>query len=174
MSLGSISPVKHIEVIIGALRKLDERGVKFAADIYGDPTDRDGYYYKKIRALAAPLEKKEVIVFCPAVPNHETPAIYSVHDIFINATPQGSFDKTILEAALCGALPVVGNAALADIFPKELLFNKGEVADLAAAIESVVTFSGEKREHIREQLRRVVSANHGLNILVRDVLVILK
>lgn len=172
LSLGRISPVKHIEVIIEALQKLDKRGVNYVADIYGGPTDRDRVYYDKIRALAEPLEKKGKVVFHQAVPNHETPVIYSAHDLFINATPKGSFDKTVLEAALCGVIPIVANVSFADIFPQELFFKEGDAGNLAMTFESLLALSPEQKERIQTQLRVVVTEKHGLATLARNVLAI--
>ena len=173
LSLGRISPVKHIEVIIEALQKLDNRGIDYIANIYGNPTNRDYRYYETIRTIAKPLEDKGKIVFHQAVPNHETPAIYGAHDIFINATPQGSFDKTVLEAALGGAIPIVGNVSFADIFPRELFFKEGNAADLAMTLERLLVFSSEQREGIRKQLRAAVTEKHSLTALVHNVLAIL-
>jgi glycosyltransferase involved in cell wall biosynthesis len=153
-------------MIIEALQKLDERGVNYVTDIYGDPTDRDHGYYEKIRTLAAPLEKKGKIVFHQAVPNRDTPAIYSAHDIFINATPQGSFDKTVLEAAACGVIPVVCNESFADIFSKELFFKEGDARDLAMTLGLITTFSQKQREEIGKKLHERVAEKHGLHQLI--------
>jgi len=172
--LGRISPVKYVEVIVRALAILDERGIDFVASIYGDPTKRDHEYYKKIRAQTQSLEKKGKIIFHKGVANHETPAIYSTHDVFLNATPKGSFDKTVLEAAACGTIPIVCNESFSDIFPKELFFKEGNSQDLAVTMELLFTFPQKQREEIGNELHKKIVQKHSLQKLVKQITAILK
>jgi hypothetical protein len=53
------------------------------------------------------MSKDLPINFLPGVPNSQTPEIYASHEIFLNLTSLGSFDKTILEAAACGCRVLV-------------------------------------------------------------------
>lgn len=104
LSLGRISPVKNIHLMIEAAKILKERGVNFVLDIVGDPANPEDVEYKKKLIEEA---KGLPVNFLPGVPNDKTPEIYTSHEIFLNLTPSGSFDKTILEAVACGCRVLV-------------------------------------------------------------------
>jgi len=167
--LGRISPVKHIDVIIKALLLLDEKGVDFNVSVYGDSTDRDHEYYTEIQHLAKPLLKQKKLSFHQGMSNYKTPAIYNAHDIFLNATPKGSLDKTVLEAALCGAIPVVCNESFKNVLPEELFFKEGNSIDLAQTLQLVFMLPGAQKDLIRQQLQKSVAREHSLDRLVEKV-----
>lgn len=165
LSLGRISPVKHIDVLIEALKMFDD----FTASIYGDPTDKDGDYYKKIRENAKELEVKKKITFYGSVANNKTSEIYGRHDIFINLTPSGSFDKTIIEAMSAGCLPIVCNESLRNVLDNNFFFKEGDAEDLAKKIKKVFNLSESEKEKYREKFRNYVKENHSLDKLINKL-----
>jgi len=173
LSLGRISPVKHIEVIIEALKKLHEKGIVFTANIYGNPTSRDTLYYQDIKNKARALLKKGLLFFHSAIPNHETPAIFSAHRVFVNATPSGSLDKTILEAVYHGALPVVCNESFRGFLTDEFFFIEGDSVDLAEKLAYALTLSLEEREALGRRLQEKVKKEHSLEKLIKEITAIL-
>lgn len=174
LSLGRISPVKHIDTLIDALKIIDERGIDFIVNIYGDPTERDIDYYNKIKEMASELEKNGKVVFCKGVSNYETPAIYNQHEIFVNLTPTGSFDKTILEAMACGCIPVVCNVSFEEIFNHELssilIFKESDPRDLSEKILHILDLYDEKKDEIKRILWDVVVRDHNLDKLVKKLI----
>ena len=166
--LGRISPVKNVHLFIEALTLLDERGVAFAASIYGDPSARDAVYYKRVRNLAAPLEEKGRITFHKGVPNTETPALYLQHDIFVNATLSGSFDKTILEAMACERLVIACNDSLKDILPAEFIFKEGDAESLAEKLKRALMSALDEKENTGKTAR-AQALKHDVSILADKV-----
>lgn len=136
--LSRISPVKKADVLIDALDILDKEGVVFTAGIYGNAADKDKEYYKKIRARAADLEKKGRIIFYGGVPNTKTPSVYNQYELFVNATPSGSFDKTIFEAMACECMVVASNESLREMLPERFLFKEGDAIDLAKKLRDAI------------------------------------
>ena len=171
LSLGRISPVKHIDILIDALKILDGRNISFIANIYGDPTEKDIDYYNKIKEMASDLEKKGKIIFYKSVPNYETPVIYNQNEIFVNLTPTGSFDKTILEAMACGCIPIVCNKSFEKIFNHELsstlIFKESDPKDLSEKILYLFNLYEEKKNEIRRILWDVAVRGHNLDKLVK-------
>ncbi|KKU82067.1 MAG: Glycosyltransferase [Parcubacteria group bacterium GW2011_GWA1_47_8] len=151
--LGRISPVKNVDTFIEALKILDSSGVVFVADIYGDAADKDTEYYKKVRESAAFLGKKGMVVFHPGVPPRETPRIYNQHELFVNATQRGSFDKTILEAMACECLVVASNESVKNMFPEQFLPKERNVADLAKRLRGVMSLLEHEKEEYRKNFR---------------------
>jgi glycosyltransferase involved in cell wall biosynthesis len=102
--LGRISPVKRVLEFVEWFNKLDQR---FVATIVGEALSKDKYYEKKARALAS-----ERIKFIGPVTQEEALRLYQSHEIYVNMTKAGSFDKTIFEAAACGTKVLVENKDL--------------------------------------------------------------
>ena len=173
LSLGRISPVKHIDILIDALKILSEKDFDFIANIYGDPTEKDIDYYNKTREMASDLEKKGKIVFYKGVSNYETPIIYNQNEIFVNLTPTGSFDKTILEAMACGCIPIVCNKSFEEIFNHELsstlIFKESDPKDLSEKILYFFNLYEEKKDEIKRILWDAVVRNHNLDKLVKKL-----
>jgi glycosyltransferase involved in cell wall biosynthesis len=154
LSLGRIDPVKRVHILVDALKSIGKLSL---VDIYGDG---QGEYYNKI--------KKEVKIL-NAVPNNKTPEIYSQHDIFINMTPSGSFDKTIIEAMASGLIPIVCNEGLSVILPKELIFKENDAQDLSVKIEYALNIPQNEKESLAEKFRKWAEENHSLNLLVKKL-----
>ena len=115
--LGRMSPIKRPDLLIEALNILDKKKYYFVCDFYGDPMLK--------------IEKINKINFYKSVPNYETPKIYNEHEIFVNLTPSGSFDKTILEAAACGCLLVIANRSLSGEIDDRMIAEKETPDDIA-------------------------------------------
>ncbi len=165
--LTRISPVKHVDVFIDALKKLSEKK-NFTAYIYGDPTPADADYYKKISTQAEDLVQSGKLVFKPGIPNTDTPAVYNEHEIFVNLTDSGSFDKTIIEAMLCEEIVLISNESLADLVEKRLMFADKDSANLAERLDEVLSLSFEEKQEIAQNLRKTAQM-HSLERLMKEL-----
>jgi len=171
--LSRISPIKRPDILIDALSILDKSGVDFTASIYGDSLDKDVEYYKKIREQAADLEEKGKIVFYKGVPNMEVPDIYNQHELFVNATPSGSFDKTILEAMASGCITIVSNQSFKDVLPEQFLFDEGNSLSLSEKLQTALSFGDQEREKHEKGLNQYVT-QHDISALSSKLFNILK
>ena len=170
--LSRISPVKKVDLLVETLGILKNKKTDFTADIYGDPLPKDEDYYLSIKNRAKELKLDKQINFYKGVANYETPKIYSQYNIFVNLTPSGSFDKTILEAAACGCIPIVINKSLGKDFPIELV--SGESAEeIASKIIFCLNLPENERNMYSEKLQKYVLENHSLSALVNKVVVLL-
>jgi glycosyltransferase involved in cell wall biosynthesis len=167
--LGRIAPIKGVAILVEAVMQLYRRGVPFFLTICGRALPRDAEYERKIRTDVAPLVAAGVCRFVPAVPNAETPALYSGHEVFVNLTPAGNYDKTVLEAAACGCIPVVSSLAFRDALPSELFFRERDSASLADTLERVLALPEERKEAMRVELRTYVVGIHQLSLLVEKI-----
>ncbi|MBU2263315.1 glycosyltransferase family 4 protein [Patescibacteria group bacterium] len=170
LSLGRISPIKNTHVLIEALRLLDEKGVDFIANIYGNAPKRDLEYYKKIRKFGEGLEKKRKLFFHKGIPNPKTPEIYSKHQFFINLTPEGSFDKTILEAMACRILVIYSNKFLKGKISDILLVNQNDPINLAQKIEFLFNQKKAFFDEIGKKGEIYVIENHSLSLLMEKLM----
>jgi glycosyltransferase involved in cell wall biosynthesis len=131
--LGRIAPVKQVHTLLQAARLLDRAGVDFSLSIVGDALARDAEYDARVKREGEELRRAGKLVFKKAVPNTETPALYSAHEVFVNLSPSGLFDKTVLEAFASGRLVVASSEAFGEILPGECRFLEGDAECLAAA-----------------------------------------
>ncbi len=166
---GRVSPVKKVEVFIEACRFLKERGVIFSADIVGDPSPSDYVYYGKMKELVEGHRLGHVVTFKPAIPNTQAPALYCQYTAYINTTPAGSFDKTILEALACETLVVTSNQTLQTFLDDQFIFTEGDSSQLADKLSAILNWPESKKISEGASEREKVKTTHDLTVLVKSV-----
>ena len=93
---------KRPEMLIDALEIIYKKGILFTAHFYGSPLPDGDAYYQRIQNRSKNAGLSEVVSFFPGIPNSEAPNLYRAHEIFVNCSPSGMFDKAMFEAAACG------------------------------------------------------------------------
>jgi glycosyltransferase involved in cell wall biosynthesis len=149
VSFGLIVPPKRIEIIIDALGILAKRGVNFVADIVGDPLPQREPYRIQLKTQVENLGLQERVRFAPGVPNREAVHVFRAHQIFINASPSGMYDKMLFEAAASGCLVLASSGDWARIADKRLTFD-GTAESLANALQTLFALPESEKSHLRE------------------------
>src|SRR5262249_14349531 len=117
VTVGRVTPIKHIEVIIGAVAKLRERGIRAHLDILGDATvPSDSAYEKRLRGDVQTLGLSEQINFKRSVEHVSMPQTLAQYDIAVNAAPTGGIDKVVLEAMAAGLASFAANEGFKEYF----------------------------------------------------------
>lgn len=158
LSLSRIAPSKNVHLFVEALGILKKEQVDFTASIYGDALPSDIPYEAMLRARVKELNLEGVVSFYPGVPNEKTPEIYNRHELFINISPQGMFDKTLLEAAVCGCLVVTANKDAVEYLGEKLAVKDLEPQSIADALQSAL-FVGDEREAVLMRQREFAMHN---------------
>lgn len=158
--LGRISTVKRPELFVKAGQFLPD----YEMHVYGDESVDARGYLKKLGALSS-----KNVHFHNAVPNYETPNIYSAFDVYINLTPEGSMDKTVLEAAACGALVLAANKSFEGLVPQECVLRESTPEGIAKQIRVLCEMPAEKKDEYRALLGRMVEEHHSLKKLVAEL-----
>jgi glycosyltransferase involved in cell wall biosynthesis len=174
LMLGRISPIKKVDEFVEALSLLRKQNVSFSADIIGDAALRDKVYYTQVAQKISKEGLSDTVLLKPGVKNEETPEIYNAYTVFINLTPTGSFDKTILEAMACGTLAVSTNKILQDAVPPLFVAKEGSVSDETEHLKEILALSQKEKERYGTQLRDYVIARHSLTHLVSTLVPLLK
>lgn len=102
--LGRIAPVKCVFEFV---TWFDSLGEQFVATVAGEALPGDIPYEKLVKSKAS-----DRIRFIGKVNQNEAKNLYQAHETYVNFTPSGSMDKTILEAAACGTKIKVENKDL--------------------------------------------------------------
>lgn len=131
--LGRISPVKKVHEFLRWFATLDSR---MTATVAGEALPNDREYFEGAKRIA-----NQRVQFIGAVSQDGARGLYRTHEAYVNKTPAGSFDKTIFEAAACGAQILVDN--------EDLKFLEGKSSS---------------------ELRRYVEENHSLTLLVNRLI----
>ena len=133
----------------------------------GGTPEGEESYLRKLKDLTKQHNLLEQVKFRGPVSYPETKKWYNLHEVFINLSPTGYFDKTVLEAMSCECLPIVCNYAYKNIFPPEFLpllfFKQNDIKDLSQKIEKVLSLSPKKKKEIQRTLRTIVIKKHSLS-----------
>ena len=163
--LGRVSPVKRPDLLIHALADIKASGKDFTATIVGDSLPKDeGYRSSLVESLKTlGLEKNVSIV--RGVPNKETANLYRAHDIFVNLSSSGMYDKTIFEAMACGCLVIASNENLRGQIDDMFIFKQGDKEGLEERLGKILDFSIQQKMQESAFLRNLVIEGHSLKLL---------
>jgi len=161
--LGRIAPIKGQKIVVDALLELSRKGHHVRSVFVGDALQCDEAYVSDVKISALTLG--DMVEFLPAVPHHEAPRIFQTYEMFVNATPSGSLDKTILEAMASGCIPIVCNDYFRGVVDRECMFVSGDARSCAEAIGHVSGWSEEKRQTEAAKNRGFVIEHHSLTLL---------
>jgi glycosyltransferase involved in cell wall biosynthesis len=159
LMVGRISPVKNIDLALNAVKNLVEKGIQVSLSIIGDPINReeDKKYYDSLKNFVSSNNLSQYVQFLPAVPYDRLGEIYSSFEICLNLTTDGSFDKTIVEAAACGIVPLVSNKSLVGILPEACITDR-DVESISSHIQDL--FDASVRVSLRSDLEKFVLDNN--------------
>lgn len=170
--LARISPVKRQDLLIEALNILYKEGVVFVADFYGDFLPKDAPYAELLKGKTKEYRIEKYVNFCQGISHTETPAVYNTHNIFVNASPSGMYDKTIFEAMACECLILTSNQNLKGEIDDIFLFAENDAHSLASKLKYLLSLSPEMREDYGKMLRNYVIKKHGLEQLAASIMTI--
>lgn len=117
--VGRISPVKHVDMGIQAVKELIQSGVQVSLAVIGPVPEKDKQYYEGLKKYVEQNSLGLFVSFLPAVQYANLPAVFNEYQICLNLTDTGSFDKTIVEAAACGAIPLTTNSSMGGLLPDD-------------------------------------------------------
>ncbi|MBT6691309.1 glycosyltransferase family 4 protein [Candidatus Parcubacteria bacterium] len=163
LSIGRISPVKNVDTLIKAAHILEQDKFDFVVHIYGDAPSRDKMYFNTVKESASDLIKKGRVVFHKGIANIKTPGVYNQHDLFVNLTPSGSFDKTILESMSCKVPILICNKSLGNFLSNDFLFEENDTKDLVRKIKHL---AGKDLQSQQDNFRKYVIEKHSLRALI--------
>ncbi len=165
LTIGRISPIKHIETMIGAMENLKDCRLL----IVGDAPKRDEDYLIGLKKQVKNLGLNNV-EFHKGISFRETVKYYQNASIFIHCSDSG-LDKTGLEAMSTG-LPIISCCELYKEFLKDfptLTFEEQNVKELTTKIERILSMSEEEKAKLSVTLRNMVMENHNVNSLMNKL-----
>jgi len=172
--LGRIEPVKKVDVFVDVLRHLDQQGIEFSATIAGGSSPENVQYGSTIKSTVSEYDLDSKVVFTGAVTQERALELYHEHDLYMNLTPAGSMDKTILEALACGLKVVVANTFFDNKLPKNWVTHTPEdTRSLAEDVNMAINYSLEENPKAQKKITKIVKENKLntlINLLVAEII----
>jgi len=179
LTIGRISPVKNIDVMISAIKEIKfnfpEYKNKFFLQIVGGPgLTSQATYMKELEKTVTENNLNSVIDFIGPLPQAETLSYYENCDLFLNLSETGSVDKVVLEAMAFEKLVLTSNEAFKAILPQKLFIQENDYKLLAQKIIDLYNLPQTEKESISRDLRKEVVKNHNLGNLVERIISLYK
>jgi glycosyltransferase involved in cell wall biosynthesis len=171
--LGRIAPVKKPDLLIRALGDCARKGIQFQATIVGDPLPKDFEYRESLKKIAEEEGVSSSIIFHDGVSNEVAKSFYASHEISVNLSSSGMYDKTIFEAMSCETLVLASNENLREIVDDMFIFKEGDRKELAHKLEKLLRLSEEEKVKYGKVLRKVADENHSLKKLSSKLFAVL-
>ncbi|MBX4216193.1 glycosyltransferase family 4 protein, partial [Candidatus Parcubacteria bacterium] len=166
LSLSRVAPSKNLDIILESLIALSRRSIPFTADFYGEAPPEETEYVRYLTEEVRKFELTERVAFRGAVKHTEAPAVYAAHEVFVNASKSGMYDKTIFEAMSAETLILVSNKDLALHIHHRFIFKEGDAEDLSEKLEALLTLPSSDKARFGKELREFAVAHHSLASLV--------
>lgn len=173
LSVGRISPVKNIHMILEAASLLSSRNLseRISLEIIGGPgLPSQSWYLRKMQQFVLERQLQREIVFLGPLSNERIIPHYQHADVFINLSDTGSLDKVVLEAMACGTLVLTSNEAFKDILPPIFFIDEKDPERIATKMEGIVSMEKTKRQFFSKKFREFVVENHDLRHLIEKIL----
>ncbi|MDO8514704.1 MAG: glycosyltransferase [bacterium] len=161
---GRFAPSKKPDVVLEALNILRHDGISFWASFYGSALPEDVRYRESLIARAKELELENVVKFYDGVPHEEAPKIFAAHEMFVNLSSSGMYDKTIFEAAASGCLVIAASEDFAQIAGERLLV-EATAASVANKLREILMLPENERAALAGLVREVTLKGHSLHTL---------
>jgi glycosyltransferase involved in cell wall biosynthesis len=156
--LARMAPSKRPEMLLEALGMLAKRSTDFTATFIGSPLPENQTYYEGLIAEAKSLGITEQVTFLLGIPNTETPDVYRSHEILVNCSKSGMFDKTLFEGAGCGCIVLAVSEDFRDAAGKQFYFE--DAAGLADQLCVLFAYTPEEKERTRERMHALARAEN--------------
>ncbi len=163
--LARMAPVKRPDVLIEALKILKDRGIVFSASFYGDPISSDEKYYQALKKQVVENGLSNEVIFGKGLSDEAVAVAFNQHEIFVNLSPSGMYDKTILSAMTGGGLSLSSNKNLLGEIDERLLFEENDLNDLVQKLEALLTLDQVEKGRLISDSRKLVNERHSLNQL---------
>lgn len=154
LSLGRVAPSKKIHILIDEIEKIND--LELVVNIYGDALPADQKYLDGLKQSKAHFHK--------GIPNAQTIDVYSAHEVFVNLSSNGMYDKTIFEAIACGCLVLASNDNLRGRIHDDFIFKQEDGEELRNKLINILNYSPERKKAASQELMKFAE-QHSLKNL---------
>ncbi len=163
---GRFAPAKRPLVLLEALGIIAQEGTEFSASFYGTALPADAAYREGVVERDRELALENRVKFFEGVPHAQAPRIFSAHEIYMNLSSSGTYDKAMFEAAACGCLVLAASQDFEALAGKRFRLTDAEDAPaVAEKLREALALSESERTSLAAQLREKILADQSLKTL---------
>lgn len=166
--LGRVAPSKHPDVLVKALGILKKDSIEFSASLSGPVSSKDEEYRTSLMRTVGELYLADNVSFREGVSHAETPKLYASHEIFVNLSDSGMYDKTLFEAAASGCIVVSRSDDFRTLFDPRFTFD-GSAGSLANRLSAALELPNRDRDELIRSLHSIAENNSLRTLMQRLV-----
>lgn len=177
LHVGRITPIKHLEVLIGALDLLHKDGIPSRVILVGEPVSKEDREYKK--DLEHRIETHglvDYVSFVGSRTQNEVAQYLENSTLSVNLAPTGGIDKSVLEALAVGVPTFVCNRAFDAIYGtlwSDFSFPEGDSVALAQQIKGFIDSSPQQQMVAIDALSSKVHSSYSVEAIVGKLAILL-
>jgi len=174
VSIGRTSTSKRLELLLETVALLkNKHKIEAVCTIIGGPvTDKDVEYEKTLKDLIIKNSLQENIVWTGPLPLTQAIQILKTQDVFLHFGHTGSLDKAVLDAMMCGIIPMSTNEAVKNILDDVsagFLYIQN-VENAAHKVYELTQFTNEAMTTLRSDVKIYVEKKFSLKSLVQRII----
>jgi glycosyltransferase involved in cell wall biosynthesis len=177
LSVGRISPIKGLTMLLEAIHLLRQHGHTLHCALVGSSPDQCDAYAEEVRHKVQALNLENSVQFVGPIAHHQLTQWYRRAFAHVNCSPSDhSLDKAALEAMACGKPSLSSTLGFRETMGKwadRLVFQHGNPEDLGKKIEGLLRLTDAGRQAIGVSLRESVVKGHDLEQLADRVVALL-
>jgi glycosyltransferase involved in cell wall biosynthesis len=174
LTVGRLSPIKRVDVLLQAFAELHESGIEAQFTIVGAGVGAEGKKYEEeLKRMADALGVGDHALFKGSMPHAELPTLFAQTHLFIHASDTGSLDKASLEPLAAGVPLITAHAELEEAGCAGITVVPPTAAGFTGAIRQAIGKRIWDDIEVRRELRAYVLANHELTRLIPRILAIM-
>jgi glycosyltransferase involved in cell wall biosynthesis len=177
LSVGRITKIKNLDILISACGILKKKGLDFEVSLVGPIIGEENRkYFEYLEQLILKNNLKEKIKFLGGVSNNKITEYYWRNDLSLNPSSTGGVDKVVLESMASGLLVMTSTIAFEEYFRKYkdvLMFKERDAEDLAERIINLISrtdledirnfliSSVEEKANLKKTILRIIAILNG-------------
>lgn len=166
--VGRISRSKRIEQVLEMASLLRKQAIPVKTHIIGHVVD--SAYKKELLIKVRELNLTNTVEFVDGVSQADLVNEYQTSNILINPSDNDGLDKVVLEAMLCGAIPVTANRSFEELLsPHGLYMKKGDIEGYVECVKRIFSMLDSERRELSDSLRAIVRADHSINTITNRI-----
>lgn len=172
-TVGRVSRIKRLEIILQALHCASERGLNLIVDVIGSPiTSEDHLYLAELKILVNDLGLEGRVNFLGAIPFKEVSGLVRSAMLCINAAPTGAFDKAVFESWSTGTPCLITNESFSEILVDtsfSFLLRKPDPEDICNGMEYLIRLGPNEFAELCAGISRLVDTKFSLHRVCGDI-----
>ncbi|MDB5237319.1 MAG: hypothetical protein JWL88_421 [Parcubacteria group bacterium] len=175
ITIGRLSPIKGVDVLIAAVAILRDQGVPVRLTIVGGAAGREGEAYaQQLEMQAGEAGLHDAVTFSGPQPHESLRALLAKAHLFVHASDTGSLDKAALEPLSVGVPIITSDPYLAGLQVSAIHGTERTPHAFAAVLTEAIRGKLWNDQSVRDDARKFVEEQHSLSSLVQKIIAILE